>query len=189
MDAILFSSKGAPEFRFLSNFFPVVLVCEQTATVFNSPLDPEGGKGLRWTHWRSMEHYYQAAKFCGTLEKECIRSADTPGKAKQQGRLIKATFLGKAAWNAMRLEVMEKGLRSKFDPPAHSLNLFLKHALLDTGNRELIEDTADPFWGRGRNGKGLNMLGKLLMKIRAELRGEKLPEVGVVAGKRSRVEA
>jgi hypothetical protein len=31
---------------------------------------------------------------------------------------------------------------------------------------ELIEDTSDPFWGRGKDGTGKNWLGKILMELR-----------------------
>jgi len=43
--------------------------------------------------------------------------------------------------------------------------------LLTTGDRELIEDSWwDSFWGWGADQRGQNMLGKLWMKLRAELR-------------------
>lgn len=48
--------------------------------------------------------------------------------------------------------------------------------LLATGNEELIEGNkhGDHFWGVC-NGHGENMLGKLLMQLRAELQVEKQP--------------
>lgn len=48
---------------------------------------------------------------------------------------------------------------------------YVRRKLLATGERELIEDSwRDPFWGWGPNRDGLNMLGKLWMEVRAELR-------------------
>lgn len=49
-----------------------------------------------------------------------------------------------------------------------------------TGDEELVEDSVqnsdpahrDAFWGNGPDGTGKNMLGKILMKIREELKGE-----------------
>ena len=42
---------------------------------------------------------------------------------------------------------------------------------IQTGNAEIVEDSPkDNFWGRGPKWKGANHLGKLWMKIRAELR-------------------
>ncbi len=42
--------------------------------------------------------------------------------------------------------------------------------LLETGNREIIEDSwRDDYWGWGPNKDGKNMLGKLWMKLRYKL--------------------
>ena len=46
----------------------------------------------------------------------------------------------------------------------------MKTWLLQTGKRYLVEDVFEDFWGVGKEGKGgLNMLGKLWMRIRASL--------------------
>jgi predicted NAD-dependent protein-ADP-ribosyltransferase YbiA (DUF1768 family) len=48
---------------------------------------------------------------------------------------------------------------------------YVRRKLLATGDRDLIEDSwRDDFWGWGPNRDGQNMLGKLWMEIRAELR-------------------
>lgn len=39
-------------------------------------------------------------------------------------------------------------------------------ALLQSGQDDIVEDTNHPYWARGKNGQGQNMLGKLLMIIR-----------------------
>ena len=45
--------------------------------------------------------------------------------------------------------------------------------LLDTGDRKLVEHTTrDSYWGDGGDGSGQNRLGKLLIKLREELRKE-----------------
>ncbi len=42
--------------------------------------------------------------------------------------------------------------------------------LLDSGNRELIEDSwRDDYWGWGPNQNGMNVLGRLWMKLRKEI--------------------
>ena len=47
----------------------------------------------------------------------------------------------------------------------------LTKMLLDTGDRKLVEHTTrDSYWGDGGDGSGQNRLGKLLMKLREELR-------------------
>ncbi len=71
----------------------------------------------------------------------------------------------------MKIEVMYKALLAKF-----SQNEELKDLLGMTGNRVLIEDSPhDSYWGNGGDGTGHNMLGKLLMKVREELRGNSTP--------------
>lgn len=71
-------------------------------------------------------------------------------------------------WEQVKLDVMEAILRDKFTRH-HDLQAWL----LDTGNRELVEGNTwgDRFWGVC-GGVGENHLGRLLMKIRAELRSE-----------------
>jgi N-glycosidase YbiA len=47
----------------------------------------------------------------------------------------------------------------------------IQKILLDTGDEELIEATTnDYYWGCGTNGTGKNMLGRILMEVRAEVR-------------------
>lgn len=69
-------------------------------------------------------------------------------------------------WDAERLKVMEDALYSKF-----TLNEDIKQKLRDTGDLYLEESNwwKDTFWGVC-NGVGQNHLGKLLMKIRNELK-------------------
>ena len=63
---------------------------------------------------------------------------------------------------------MRAALRAKFTQhPA------LRSLLVGTGDAELIEHTAnDRYWADGGDGRGKNMLGKLLMELRAHLRTE-----------------
>ena len=47
----------------------------------------------------------------------------------------------------------------------------VKNALLATGVEEIVEDNPnDSFWGVGRDGKGENQMGKILMRIRKEIK-------------------
>ena len=64
---------------------------------------------------------------------------------------------------------MKKALRFKFDQ-----NKDLKDELLATNPAYLVEHTKnDKYWGDGGGrGKGINMLGILLMDLRADLIGE-----------------
>jgi N-glycosidase YbiA len=61
---------------------------------------------------------------------------------------------------------MRQALRAKFTQHPD-----IQKILLETGNEELIENTTkDHYWGCGSTGTGKNMLGKLLMELRDELR-------------------
>ena len=110
----------------------------------------------------STEHAFQAAKTFDEKDREDVRQADTPKLAKKLGKLVKL----REDWDSVRLSVMEDMLRKKFENPE------LRRKLLETGHAELIEGNYwhDTFWGVC-DGKGENNLGKLLMKIRDEIRG------------------
>lgn len=69
-------------------------------------------------------------------------------------------------WDLVKVDVMREILREK--ARQHE---YVRRKLLATGERELIEDSwRDNFWGWGPNRDGRNMLGKLWMEVRAELR-------------------
>jgi ribA/ribD-fused uncharacterized protein len=69
-------------------------------------------------------------------------------------------------WDRVKVAIMRDILRAKAEQ-----HEYVRRKLLATGDRELVEDSwRDDFWGWGRTGVGHNMLGKLWMEIRAELR-------------------
>lgn len=115
--------------------------------------------------YKSVEHLYQAEKCLTNSEREKIRKAETPRIAKILGRRVQL----RPHWDLDRITIMETILRLKFAKPT------LKKLLRETGETELIENNYwhDTFWGVCKcdkhNHSGLNMLGKILMKIRAEM--------------------
>lgn len=122
--------------------------------------------------WKTNEHYYQAHKFkIGSPEWTQIRDAEGPLEALRLSR--KHSKAVRADWEQIREKIMAKGLRMKFKIP------LFETVLRSTGNRELIEDSPNPYWGSGSDGKGQNRLGILLMNLREEIVGpdlEKLKE-------------
>ena len=66
----------------------------------------------------------------------------------------------------VKVEVMRTAVRSKFTQHEN-----LRALLLSTGDAKLLEHTEnDSYWGDGGDGSGKNMLGKILMRVRDELR-------------------
>ena len=67
----------------------------------------------------------------------------------------------RADWAQIKDDVMLRALREKFIQHKH-----LFHLLLATGNRNLVEHTAnDTYWADGLDGKGKNRLGQLLVQV------------------------
>ncbi|MBA0555042.1 hypothetical protein Golob_014105 [Gossypium lobatum] len=126
--------------------------------------------------WISVEHYYQANKFIGVsnpLARECIdkiKSAKSPEEAARMGRLTQRQqpHLVRSDWESVKIDVMYRALKCKFSIYPH-----LNSMLLSTAGSVLVEASPhDLFWGGGRDGGGLNYLGRLLMKLRSEFLGE-----------------
>lgn len=111
----------------------------------------------------SNEHLYQAMKFEDINIRKLI-AGHKIGGLKKFVKAIEDEHRRKD-WLDISIQVMEIGLRYKF-----SLLRF-KKLLLETGDEELIEGNTwgDTFWGV-YNGVGENHLGKLLMKIRKEIK-------------------
>lgn len=113
----------------------------------------------------TVEHAYQAAKTLDEQSKKLIREAKTPAIAKNLGKAVTL----RPDWDDVKVEVMTALVRQKFQSP------FLRAMLLKTGDRELIEGNYfnDKFWGFClKKNVGENWLGKILMKIREELKTE-----------------
>ena len=131
------------EHRWLSNFWPSVVVMD-------------------WEEYTTVEHAYQAAKTFNHDVRHAIRNCPKASDAK---RAAPTGSLLRPDWMFVRVQVMDDLLRQKFSNPE------LMHKLLQTGDC-LLEETNrwnDTFWGVC-NGQGENNLGKLLMKIRKDLR-------------------
>lgn len=128
---------------------------------------------MQWQHpyqanvhvWATVEHAFQAAKTTKNAEIEKIRLAHTPGQAKRLGR--QATL--RPDWNQIRDEVMKDLCVIKFANP------YLREKLLGTVGSTLVEGNTwhDNYWGDCRcgriacKGEGHNMLGRILMHVRA----------------------
>jgi ribA/ribD-fused uncharacterized protein len=114
--------------------------------------------------WPTAEHYYQAQKFVGTPHADLIRNAPSPRRAADMGREPSAPR--RSDWPQIKDDVMLRAVRAKFTANADILAV-----LLGSGDEDIVEDSpSDYYWGRGADGTGRNMLGRILMHVRAELR-------------------
>ena len=127
---------------------------------YRAPIELDGHR------WPTTEHYFQAQKFIGTPYYDYIRSLASPKEAFLVPRNLQASKWVRADWMSVKDDIMLKALRAKFTQNDH-----LKHILLDTKQRELVEHTSnDTYWGDGGDGSGQNKLGKLLMQVRTEIK-------------------
>lgn len=119
---------------------------------------------LDGSYWATSEHYFQAQKFPGTDYAEKIRAAKSPTIAARLGRSRKEPIRGD--WEQVKDEVMRRAVLQKFETHGE-----IRALLLATGEDEIVENAPnDYYWGCGADGSGKNMLGKILMEVRATLR-------------------
>ena len=132
------------EYMFLSNFY-------------EAPLTYEGIPYL------SSEAAFQAQK-CVTEEERRAFSTLRTADSKRMGRQVPL----RPDWEEVKRDAMEGIVRAKF-----TQNPELAGMLLDTGDRILLEGNTwhDTYWGMDlKTHEGENHLGRILMKIRQELR-------------------
>lgn len=126
---------------FLSNFYPAVVEYE----------------GLTY---KSSEAAFQAAKTLSEKERRKFTLLN-PSESKREGRRVKL----RADWESVKNQVMYDVVYDKFtrDPD-------LKHLLIMTQGIELVEGNTwgEVYWGVCE-GRGDNMLGKILMQVRDKL--------------------
>ncbi|MBQ8965274.1 NADAR family protein [Ruminococcus sp.] len=130
------------EYYFLSNFYESKVTYEGVTYLNN-------------------EAAFQSIKTLDMEERKSFASLD-PTAAKKAGRKVSL----RKDWENIKINVMYEICKAKF-----TQNEELKEKLLATGDEELVEGNNwnDRIWGKV-NGVGANNLGKILMRIREELR-------------------
>lgn len=130
------------DYDFLSNFYPVDIVYDGC-------------------HYRSTEAAFQAAKCANPADRVPFESM-TPGAAKRAGRKVAL----RPNWDSIKDNVMYELLITKFfnNPALGAMLVATKNATLIEGN-----NWHDHYWGVC-DGEGQNHLGKLLMRVRENLR-------------------
>lgn len=113
----------------------------------------------------SSEHVFMYQKSNDPNYRLKIIMSSTPGQAKRIGKTAEL----RPDWDTYRLIAMSNALKSKF------ANKDLSQKLINTGDAHLEETNVwhDTYWGVC-NGRGQNMLGRLLMNLRTKLQKERL---------------
>jgi len=114
----------------------------------------------------TSEHAYQAGKASKPAVREWILSAPTPSLAAMAAHGLYVWDVV-PNWAKIKFDRMRAVLRAKFEQHAD-----LRDLLLSTGNVRLVEagtvnNAVNRLWGEV-DGKGENMLGVMLMELRAE---------------------
>ncbi|MGE4168638.1 MAG: NADAR family protein [Candidatus Babeliales bacterium] len=159
---------GQNNYYEFTNFWPVAGGINYDST-FNIQLPPFG-KNSPVISWPTTEHYYQAQKTTDEKIQKTIASFKTPREAFDYFR--NNPKLVRPDWKSISIPVMLTALRAKFAP-----NTDLAKLLVGTWPNILVEDAGknDAFYGAGADYKGENILGRLLMHVRAERMG-KIPQ-------------
>lgn len=115
----------------------------------------------------TVEHAFQAAKSDNIADWDRFLTIKTPGLAKKEGRMLSL----RPDWESVKIAIMEELVWQKF-----YINWDIRIKLVATDDAELIEGNSwdDTFWGVCY-GKGQNMLGKILMKVRSQFKNYDLP--------------
>lgn len=117
----------------------------------------------------TIEHAYQASKFLQSAPD--VAETITNSYSAYDAMRIAHEHIDRqrADWDDVKVAVMERLVRLKTEQ-----NPYVKRKLLETGDYTICEDSPkDAFWGIGPNRDGRNELGKIWMKLRAELRAKK----------------
>lgn len=116
--------------------------------------------------WPTSEHYFQAQKFEDTTYRQKIRKTNSPMQAARLGRDRKQKL--RRDWESAKVGIMRIAVEAKFAQHDE-----LRALLLSTGDAKLVEHTEnDDYWGDGGDGSGQNMLGRILMQLRSEIRSQ-----------------
>ena len=116
--------------------------------------------------WPSVEHYFQAMQFVDEAYQEKIRLSESTQQAIKLG---KSWFKKKRPdLKQVRSTLMTRAVYIKCRTYPET-----ETRLLETGDIKLVENSQfDYYWGCGRDHRGQNNYGKVLMNVRDKLLSE-----------------
>lgn len=169
---ILFYRRDRPEFGFLSHIHPSAITLDGVS-------------------WPTAEHYYQAQKSLDPRYRQAIGNCMTPAEAKHraatpaEGRPDRGSWFfetgcpPRSDWLKIKRDVMRRA-----DAAKYLQHPDLATRLLACGNALIVEDSPhDAFWGWGKDERGENWAGRILMEVRSALRAGSLETFLDSAGK------
>lgn len=139
----------------------------------SDPLNPlssysKHGFELDGEAWPSVEHYYQAMKFESGELRRSILEVDHPNKTEKFAKKNRKSI--RKDWEQVRETYMTRGIYIKCRTHTE-----VADALLATGDQKIVESSQyDYYWGCGRDGRGHNTYGNVLMAVREKLQKERL---------------
>ena len=142
------------ELNTLSNFHEAKFICD----------GEEFHCSEQYIQWKKAVYFKDRI-----TEKRILNGTDALD-CKEAARDIKN--FNKTEWDTKAEELCYEGIKQKFEQNPH-----LKEALMDTGNKTLVESCLDNVWGTGKaladpdcltstEWTGIGILGRILMKIR-----------------------
>ena len=134
----------------------------------NSPLSSFSRHGFHLddADWPTVEHYFQGMKFEDPKQRAAIRITASPEEARALAEKHERAV--RKDWKKIQQTVMTRGVYIKCLTHPE-----VAKALLMTGSKKIVETSAyDYFWGCGRDGRGHNTYGQVLMAVRDKLREE-----------------
>lgn len=139
---------------------------------FNHPDEPYGafnndapyGIIMEQVTWPTVTHYMLGKQFPSALA-HGLRQSATPDEARQIAHAHSEFVRNK--WDVVKDQYVYWALLAKF-----TQHLDLEEMLINTGDAAIVyANHFDSYYGIGPDGKGHNMLGRLLMKVRHNLPG------------------
>jgi predicted NAD-dependent protein-ADP-ribosyltransferase YbiA (DUF1768 family) len=142
-DKIYFFNPYDKPFGALSNLYPLE----------NFKVDEE--------KYKNINNYVYNFFGCNASERQIISSTSKQSEIRD----LSLSFRNKCS-EEVKVNSLQDAYSSAFKNP----NLRLK--LIETGNKKLLFDDSDPLLGIGEDGRGKNVVGKILMRLRSQIKIE-----------------
>lgn len=118
--------------------------------------------------WPTVEHYYQAMKFDNNNYRLQVGNSASPQEASKFAKSLLRRFSVRKDWRKVKTTVMTRAIYIKCRSYPE-----ITDRLLATDNKRIVENSQfDYFWGCGRDKRGHNHFGKILMNVRNKIQEE-----------------